>query len=446
MPTAIINIGASGAAVARASLEVTAQNIANASNPNYSRRTLAQSELVGSATIGLNSADSLGGVRIGGINRSASELVQLQARNATSDLERNEALLLGLRTSEAAVEQSRLYDRLVEFEAELIRLESSPTDPNLRTTTLESARQLASTFQIANQSLAEARTLIQSDLSVEISALQTDLEELARINADIVGARKGSAGLASLLDARDNALRGISEELGVSVTFSGKGIAEVTLAGTPPETLVSGSVASIFTSTIAPDGKASFAVNGVGVAPATGAIAGRAAALQEQADLQVELDGIANQIITSANTSQASGVDIGGNPGQPLFSGSDAGDIALALTNGAQLVTAPTGSPAGSSNTSALRSLIAAISDGSGPVQNADNMLLGISSQTAGIETRRDGLAIVSQAAEAQLLSETGVNLDTEAADLVRLQQSFEANGRVIQVAVEVFDTILGLR
>ncbi|WP_407931998.1 flagellar basal body rod C-terminal domain-containing protein [Erythrobacter aurantius] len=43
------------------------------------------------------------------------------------------------------------------------------------------------------------------------------------------------------------------------------------------------------------------------------------------------------------------------------------------------------------------------------------------------------------------MLAESGVDLDTEAANLVRLQQAFDANSRVIQVATELFDTILGL-
>lgn len=446
MPLALLNIGASGAAVSRASLELTAQNIANASNPNYARRTLGQSELVGSATIGLNSADSLGGVRIGGVNRSGSELVQLQARNATSDLERTEALLTGLQNSETAIEQSQLFGSLVNFEAALVRLESDPTDATLRTTTLENARQLANTFQLADRSLSDARGLMQSDLTAQVSSVQTDLDELARVNADIVAARDGSAGLASLLDARDKALRGISEELSISVSFSAKGAAEVQLAGSPAETLVSGPTASTFTASLAPDGTASFAVDGTAVALDSGAMAGRAQALQEQADLQIELDAIAGQVITSANAAQASGVDINAAAGQPMFAGSDAGDIALALTSGAQFVSAPAGSPAGSRDTSVLAGLISTIGDSSGPIQSTDTLLLGLSSRTAGVETRREGLTIVSQAAEAQLLAETGVNLDTEAADLVRLQQSFEANGRVIQVALQVFDTLLGLR
>ena len=71
---------------------------------------------------------------------------------------------------------------------------------------------------------------------------------------------------------------------------------------------------------------------------------------------------------------------------------------------------------------------------------------LGLSSRVSALETRSEGLSVVAASAEAELLRETGVDLDTEAANLVRLQQAFEANSRVIQVAAELFDTVLGLR
>ncbi|MDT8280723.1 MAG: flagellar basal body rod C-terminal domain-containing protein, partial [Erythrobacter sp.] len=69
-----------------------------------------------------------------------------------------------------------------------------------------------------------------------------------------------------------------------------------------------------------------------------------------------------------------------------------------------------------------------------------------LSSRVAALESRRDGLGVVAASAEAELLRETGVDLDDEAANLVRLQQAFEANSRVIQVAADLFDTILALR
>ena len=80
MPTNLITIGRSGAAAARASIEVTAQNIANASNPDYVRRSIGLNELVGVATVDRQSSSSFSGVQIGGIQRPDSELIQRRAK------------------------------------------------------------------------------------------------------------------------------------------------------------------------------------------------------------------------------------------------------------------------------------------------------------------------------------------------------------------------------
>jgi flagellar hook-associated protein 1 FlgK len=161
---------------------------------------------------------------------------------------------------------------------------------------------------------------------------------------------------------------------------------------------------------------------------------------------QAGLDSIAASAITIANSAQAAGVGLDGTPGQPLFAGTGAGDIDVVLASADGLATAPAGAPAGSRDTANLAALISALAAPTGPASAADTLLLGLSSRVSTLEIRSEGLAILSASAESELLRETGVDLDTEAANLVRLQQAFEANSRVIQVATELFDTILGLR
>jgi flagellar hook-associated protein 1 FlgK len=39
----------------------------------------------------------------------------------------------------------------------------------------------------------------------------------------------------------------------------------------------------------------------------------------------------------------------------------------------------------------------------------------------------------------------SGVNLEEEAANLIRFQQAYQASGRVLQIASKLFDTILGI-
>lgn len=445
MPTAIFSIARSGLTQARRSLELTAQNVANADNPNFSRRTLTQSELVLTGSIGTNAADSLGGVRPGVIERAESALVQRQARDSSSALSAAEAQFFALREAESALETSGVFTGLVDFEAALTRLQNNPTEPALRLSALEEGRKMAGNFRIANGTLANARSLVQAEIGAKTLTVNELAGELATINADLVGSREGTAGRAALLDARDKALRGLAEEFGISATINPNGTADVTLNGAPPVALVTGATTQPLATTFAADGTVSFAVGGTAFVPSGGAMAGRAGALAELADLQTSLDGLAVSAITLSNTAQANGVGLDGNPGPPLFAGTGAGDITLVLASADGLATAPAGAGPGSRDTGNLAALIAALGDASGPIAGTDSLLLGLSSRVSALETRRDGLAVVSASAEAELLRETGVDLDTEAANLVRLQQAFEANSRVIQVAAELFDTILGL-
>lgn len=451
MTSSIISIGRSGAAAARAAIELSAQNIANANNPNYSRRSLELSEFVSFATIDNQPRGSFSGVEIGGVRRPGTELAQRAVRDSAGDLQRADAELNGLRGAELALEQSRIYEGLVNFEASLTLLTSDPTDPALRTGAIESARQLAQRFQFADASLDDVNTLIEGEIAVGVDKINGAAAEIARINIDLAKARDGTAVKASLLDARDAALRDLAEEFGVVATFDDKGVAEVRLVSDPLPPgesgvlLVSGGNFGALSASLPGDGTVSFSLGGASFSPLSGAMAGRSAALSSVASQRSLLDDIANQTITRANTAQAAGVALNGSPGQPLFSGSGAAGITLALNDGAGLALAAAGSPAGSRDTANLANLIAAFGADDGPIAGTDRLLLDLSSRIAGLNTTREGLSIINQSAEAELLSETGVDLDAEAAALIRLQQAFEANGRVIQVANDLFDTILGL-
>ncbi len=446
MPSSLITIGRSGAAAARASLELTAQNIANAGNEDFSRRSLSQSELVGSATVGLYSGVAFNGVRLGTIQRADNALAREQVRATGSDLARADAELEGLRDAETALEQSRLFEGLVDFESALTRLASDPLDPALRITAYESARQLADRFQLADNSLGDARELTQSQVNAGVNEVNQQAATLARINEELTRTEPDTAGQAALLDQRDAALAALSEELGISVRFEERGVANVRIGDASGPLLIDGTSATALSSTFAADGTALFDLGGTAVTPGSGALAGRTGALTVQADLQTQLDSIALSTITAANTAQANGSAQDGSVGQPLFSGTTAADIGLALASPNGLATAPAGAPAGSRDASNLAALIAAIGADDGPVAGSDALLLGISSRISGQQTTRSALAAIAESAEGALLREIGVDLDTEAANLVRLQQAFEANSRVIQVASDLFDTVLGLR
>jgi len=69
-----------------------------------------------------------------------------------------------------------------------------------------------------------------------------------------------------------------------------------------------------------------------------------------------------------------------------------------------------------------------------------------VGNRTNIVQANLDAQQGLTKQLEAVQQSESGVNLDEEAANLIRYQQFYQANARVIDTGTTILDTILGLR
>jgi len=86
------------------------------------------------------------------------------------------------------------------------------------------------------------------------------------------------------------------------------------------------------------------------------------------------------------------------------------------------------------------------VANGSANYQSAYSQLVSsVGNQAREIQVQSDAQdALVKQTTDAQQ-SLSGVNLDEEAANLIRFQQAYQANAKVLSIASQLFDTILGI-
>ena len=70
-------------------------------------------------------------------------------------------------------------------------------------------------------------------------------------------------------------------------------------------------------------------------------------------------------------------------------------------------------------------------------------VMAGVGVSVQGARTAVDVSGAVASQARERVASETGVNLDEEAANLVRYQQAYQAAAQVIATANTLFDTLL---
>jgi flagellar hook-associated protein 1 FlgK len=445
MASDLLQIAASGARAARAALDVTAQNISNASTDGYVRRSVRLAEVASAGGYARLGDISVSGVRIDGVTRNADLFRMAEVRRTSADSARASAELNGMENIEAAIEQANVFASLTSFETALQRLTNDPIDPSLRAAVLEDARTVARTFNIAAEALDAVGEGLRFEASDGTDQVNLLAQELGRVNLRLARAVDATSDQTALLDQRDNLLQRLSGQVDIFTSIAPDNTVSVRIGGNAGPMMVTGGTVGTFAATTAADGTLSFTLGGNPVTLNAGALAGKAQALVAVADTRVRLDSIADALASAVNTVQQGGVALDGSPGQPMFSGSGAAGLALAINSGAQLATAPAGAPAGSRDPANLDALRAAMSsnDISGQV---DGLLFSISSAVAGRRTTSQAIDAIAGSARIALEQQAGVNLDDEAVNLMRYQQAFQASGKVMQVANTLFDTLLAIR
>jgi len=445
MASDLLSIARSGAKAARVALDVTAQNIANASSEGYVRRSVRLEEVASSGGYGRVGDISLSGVRVDGVVRNADAFRQAEVRRTGSDAARADAEVAGLENLEAAIEQANVFPAIVEFEGALQQLTSDPVDPSLRTAVVEQARTMARTFNLAHSALEAAGTTLRFEAQDGVDQVNLLAGELARVNLRLARASDASSDQTALLDQRDMLLERMSQYTDMTTTFAVDQTVEVRLGGSPGQQLVMGGASSPLAMATAGDGTIAFSVSGNPVTLAAGSLTGKAQALTKLVDVRDGLNTIAGNVISTVNAAQLAGAALDGSAGLAMFAGGDASDIALDFDDGALIATAPGGAGAGSrdaTNLAALRTALGA----SDPAGAMDALIFDVSSTVQGRGVTRDALSAIAGSARVALSAQAGVDLDNEAVNLIRFQQAFQASGRVMQVASDLFDTLLAIR
>ncbi|HEY5677307.1 MAG TPA: flagellar hook-associated protein FlgK [Myxococcales bacterium] len=453
MASDLLSIGRSGAQAARVALDVTAQNIANASSDGYVRRTAKLQEVSSSGGIGSIGDVSLSGVRLEGVVRNADLFRQAEVRRTGADAARADAEVAGLENVQAAVEQSNVYNAMVGFEGSLQQLVGDPTSSSLRANVIEAARTMVGTFNIASSALDAVGTGLRFEATDAVTQVNTLSGELARVNLRLARAADASSDQTALLDQRDSLLQQLSAFTDVSTTINSDSTVELRLGGASGPLMVQGGSAGTLGMTTASDGTITFAVSGMAASPVAapltgGSLAGKAQALTKLAAVHTQLDALAQSMADTVNAAQGSGITPANAAGQPLFGGGPpitAANMTLALTDGAGIATAPAGAGANSRDAGNLNALRTALGQAD-PVGGMDALLFDISGTVQGRTVTRDALRTIANGAKVSLQAQAGVDLDQEAVNLVRFQQAFQASGKVMQTAKDIFDTLLAIR
>lgn len=443
----------------QAAIDAVSHNVANVATPGYSRQRVRLNSLPPVSGFFVTPAAGRG-VEVVGVERMRDLFIDFQIRIANHSSGRYEARATSLQRVEIALgepSESGLRAAMGRFWNAWRDLANSPDSTPARTTVLETARTLATTFSTVRSSLTQLRAQADTRIKAAATEINSLTREIATLNQSVANLVASGGGASDLQDARDLALDRLSTLLDVQYIQRDDGWVDVTIGG---RSLVRG--AQSFDIYGDPDVLNSnyvdlkFVADDAAVTVTSGLVGG----LLEQRDTFIggritELDSLAGEIITDVNALHAAGRGLDGSTGNAFFAGTDASNVAVAAGIVADIATIAAatnwdianGTPPGDgTNANAITDLQyatqAALANGT-----YDSFFEGIVGTVASAAREANQLALgqmqLVQQLEQVRQSTAGVNLDEEMIDLTRYQRAFQAAARVIAVVDEMLDQLI---
>jgi len=322
----IFQISVSALQAFQAAINVTSNNIANASTPGYDVETANLTEAVpqadGVSTVGA-------GVQVAGITRAYSQAATTQLNTSQSTL----AQLTATQNYATEIDNDfgtnlgGLSTAIQSFYNAAATVANDPTSTAARQALLNDAQGVAGSFQSASGQLNALNSDVNSRITADVTQINSISAAIANLNQQIEGATAQSGGQApnELLDQRDQQISNLSQLVGVTTTTQTDGAINVFVGNGQPlvledqshalttlpnqfdaqqlevgSTLASGSISSQITS-----------------GDLGGLLEARSQVINPALN---QLGQIATVLSQTVNSQQAQGLDLNGNFGAPIFS------------------------------------------------------------------------------------------------------------------------------
>jgi flagellar hook-associated protein 1 len=443
----LLNLGLSGLTTYRSALAAVGENVANAETPGFARRTVRIAQVAGGTGSDPVYRDNLqfGGSQVTALQRNWDMFRAAEARHASSAAGRSdvrEQWLTGIESALGDADGS-VGGQITSFFNAADTLAAAPGESLNRSRFLLALDDVAGAFRTTADKLQRVSSGVGAAAQLDIDTLNQSLTALNNINSALRTAPAGGSARASLEDERDRLIDSISQQVEVVTSTAGDGTATLALADAPGSTLVGPGTLASFTLTAASDGRLSLTLNDtsgpVAFTPTAGRLAGYIDASQAAGDRRADLDDLASDFAADINSWSAAGRDASGNAGVALLSVTAGASSMRALVTDGALV--PAASASGTNNGNLLT--LDAMRGDDGPEARWTNIVTGQAQQLSATKSENAAAKAWRDNSYAALDETTGVDLDHEAADLLRFQQAYSACARIIQVGRETFDSLL---
>jgi flagellar hook-associated protein 1 FlgK len=436
-------------------MEVVSHNVSNANTEGYHRQeavfTASPPQTTG-GWISSNLSHSIGtGVTMDSVQRYSMKFTDMRYRSELSETGRWQSqaeLLTTLELTLADTSVDSIATRLDEFWGTWQALANDPEDSALRQDVMSKAESLALSFNSRSQRLHDLRVDQNLAIIERVNDINEMGQQIADLNEQIAQVLTTGGQPNDLFDKRDLLLDKLSQIAGATSNVEDNGHVNVSIAG---HFLVIGTTSyEVSTTTNAEnlvelewaDGATFQTLQG----ELLGLFEGRDTVIVEQQDW---LDELANTLITEVNALHVTGVGMNNETGYNLFTGTDAmsmrfnsADITVNRVATAYNLDSPGDGNLAKDIADLQNALL--FHGGTSTIKQYNNERIGaLALDVSQAENLAADHALVKEALFTQREEVAGVNLNEEAADMVKYQMAYNAAARLMTAIDEMLDKVI---
>jgi flagellar hook-associated protein 1 len=202
-----LNYARSSLATVSGQTSLTSQNIANARNIDYSRRSA------------IVTTENGGNLSITAYDRAADSMMLEKLLGAIANASAGSAILDGITKLEEIIGDPQTNSSpaaiLAKLQNALQTQEQNPADQNLASNSFQAASELVRTLNSANATVQSVRKHADTEIANGVGAINTLLQQFKVVNDAIVRADHSAVDLSDNLDTRDKIIKQLSEQVGI---------------------------------------------------------------------------------------------------------------------------------------------------------------------------------------------------------------------------------------
>ena len=428
-------------------LDVTTNNIANASTPGYSREEAILNE---TSPIDRGNIEYGTGVDLQQITSVRDEVLSLRIAQETQQQSSSQAQANALQQVQGLFSSSTsgIGADLTAFFNSLSQLSTNPTSTPDRQAVLNSAQNLASDFNNAASNLNTITSGLNQTVGQSVTQINTLSQQIAQVNGQVAVLKKEGQDPGTLEDQENQLINQLSQLTNVSETQTPDGLTLTTGNGAP---LVVGNQSFSLQTSLNSSGNVSVLSQGQDITSTiSGGSLGGTIQVRDTVipGLMTQLNNLASQFATAINSAQSSGYDLNGNEGQAMFSvtpgAGAAASLSVAITDPSLIAASSDGSAGSNGNVANLLAVqTQALPGGADPGDTYANIVSQVGNLTSQAQANADASTSSLTQLNNQLGSISGVSIDEETTNLMNYQRSYEAAARMVTTVDALTQAVL---